>query len=112
MNTYYSVLILTLKLFLICASENIESMGNQDFAVIIKQDGEEIQLKAIKSPENDLIIKEKNIKNYQKLKWYSIGNPMLVKLMSNGSENIFKFNRRGFYARIEMLTYTHQQLLI
>ena len=58
MDIYYSLVILTIKLFLICESENIKrSFANHDLSVNIKQDGEAIQLKAYKSPENDLILK-------------------------------------------------------
>jgi hypothetical protein len=114
MNIYYFVLILSIKLLSICSSENIQSksFSEPDLTVDFQQDGETIQLKAFKSHENDLIIKEKNIQSYGRLKWYSIGSPLLVKLKSNDSEFIFQFNRRGFYARIEMLTISHKQLLI
>ena len=113
MNNYYSLLILTFKLFLICNSESVQTKAQPepDLRVSIKQDGEVVQLEAFKSHENDLILKEKNIQNYQKLKWYSIGNPLLVKLKSNDSEGIFQFNRRGFNGRIEMLTDTHKLLI-
>ena len=43
--------------------------------VDFQQDGETIQLEAFKSHDNDLIMKEKNVQSYEKLKWYSIGNP-------------------------------------
>ena len=114
MKINYSLLILTIKLFLICNSKSIQTKANTepDLRVSVKQDGEVVQLEAYKSPENDLILKERNIQNYQQLKWYSIGNPLLVKLKSNDSEGIFQFNRRGFNGRIEMLTDTHKQLLI
>jgi hypothetical protein len=114
MNIYYFVLILSIKSLSICSSENIQSksFSEPDLSVDFQQDGETKQLKAFKSHENDLIIKEKNIQSYGRLKWYSIGNPLLVKLKSNDSEYIFQFNRRGFYARIEMLTISHKQLLI
>ena len=102
MNIYYSLLILTFKLFLTCNSESIQTkvVTQPDLRVSIKQDDEVVQLEAYKSHENDLILKERNIQNYQKLKWYSIGNPLLVELKSNDSEGIFHFNRRGFKARI------------
>ena len=114
MKINYSLLILTIKLFLICNSKSIQTKANTepDLRVSVKQDGEVVQLEAYKSPENDLILKERNTQNYQQLKWYSIGNPLLVKLKSNDSEGIFQFNRRGFNARIDMLTDTHKQLLI
>ena len=114
MNINYSLLILTLKLFLICNTESVQtkSISEADIRVDFQNGGEVIQLEAFKYHGNDLILKEKNIQSYQKLKWYSIGNPLLVKLKSNDSESIFQFNRRGFYARIEMLTDIHKQLLI
>ena len=114
MNIHYLFLILSIKSLSICSSENIQSksFSEPDLSVDFKQDGETKQLKAFKSHEIDLIIKEKNIQSYERLKWYSIGNPLLVKVKSNDSEYIFQFNRRGFYARIEMLTINHKQLLI
>jgi hypothetical protein len=107
-------LIFSIKLFFFCSTENLQAKAflKPDLRVDFQQDGETIPLEAFKSHENDLIMKEKNVQSYEKLKWYSIGNPLFVKVKSNDSEYIFQFNRRGFYARIEMLTVKHKQLLI
>ena len=114
MNINHLLLILSIKLVSVCSTENLQvkRLLEPDLRVDFKQGGETIKLEAFKSHENDLIIKEKNVQSYEKLKWYSIGNPFLVKVKSNDSEYIFQFNSRGFYARIEMLTTNHKQLLV
>ena len=114
MNIFYLWFILSIKLVSVYLTENLHDKAFlvPDLRVDFQQDGEIIQLEAFKSHENDLIMKEKNVQSYEKLKWYSIGNPLFVKVKSNDSEYIFQFNRRGFYARIEMLTVKHKQLLI
>ena len=115
MNIYYSLFILSLtKSFWLCMSENLQTkeFSELDLRVDFQQDGEIIQLEAFKSHENDLILKENNVQNYERLRWYSIGNPLLVKVKSNDSEYVFQFNRRGFYARIETLTTSHKQLFV
>jgi hypothetical protein len=114
MNINHLLLIFSIKLFSVCSTENLQvkRLLEPDLRVDFQQDGETIPLEAYKSHENDLIMKEKNVQIYEKLKWYSIGNPLLVKVKSNDSEHIFQFNRRGFYARIEMLTTNHKKLLI
>ena len=115
MNFYCLIVISFMKILLFkCKSDNGEAkyFFEPDLKVDLHESGEIIQLVAFKSPENDLIFKEKNVQNYERLKWYSIGNPLLVKFKSNNSENIFQFNRRGFYARVEMLSNTHKQLMI
>ena len=76
------------------------------------QDGEVIQLTAFKSPENDPILDGKKSENYGKLKWYSIGYPMLVKTKSKDNEFFFHFTPSGFYARIQMLTNEQRRLFI
>ena len=97
MNIFYLWFILSIKLVSVCSTENLQvkRLLEPDLRVDFKQGGETIKLEAFKSHENDLIMKEKNVQSYEKLKWYSIGNPLLVKLKSNDSEFIFQFNRRG-----------------
>jgi hypothetical protein len=114
MNINHLLLIFSIKLFSVCSTENLQvkRLLEPDLRVDFQQDGETIPLEAYKSHENDLIMKEKNVQIYEKLKWYSIGNPLLVKVKSNESEFIYRFTDRGFYARIEMLTTNHKKLLI
>jgi hypothetical protein len=114
MNINHLLLILSIKLFSVCSTENLQvkRLLEPDLRVDFQQDGETIPLEAYKSHENDLIMKEKNVQSYEKLKWYSIGNPLIVKVKSNESEFIYRCTDRGFYARIEMLTTNHKKLLI
>jgi len=116
MNFFFSLVVLFIKLLLFnCKSEVVDQSKlflEPDLKIDFHENGEIIQLVAFKSPENDLILKEKSVQNYERLRWYSIGKPLLIKIKSNSSEYLFQFNRRGFYARIEMLTNSHKQLLI
>ena len=116
MKTKLSLLIFLITEFtLFCkSSENFESKAFQepDLTVDFVHDGGVVQLTAFKSPENDKILAENNSKNYGKLKWYSIGYPLLVKTKSKENEFFFHFTRSGFNARIQMLTNEHKRLFI
>ena len=116
MRTNVSFFILLISKFIaFCSSnENIEkkSFPDPDLTVDFVHDGGVVQLTAFKSPENDKIFAENNSKNYGKLKWYSIGYPLLVKTRSKDNEFFFHFTRSGFNARIQMLTNEHRRLFI
>ena len=114
MKNNFSLFIYFLQFILSCKSDNVQNrvLMEQDLIVDVNQDGEIIQLIALKSTENDAILAENNSLNHFKLKWYSIGIPIIVKKKSHGKEVLFHFTRSGFNARIQMLTNEHKQLLI
>ena len=83
-----------------------------DLEVDFHFNGKISDLQAFKSPDNDKILAENNSMNYNKLRWYSIGVPVLVKTQSDKKEeSLFHFTRKGFSAHIRMLTIEHKMML-
>ena len=95
---------------------NCETDGGEqeaDLVVDYFENGLIHGLEAYKSNGNDNILKENTSLNYNKLRWFSIGYPLLVKTkISNNNENLFHFNPRGFSVSIQMLTNEHKKLLV
>ena len=112
-NVSFFILLITEFIVFCSSNENIEKKAFQepDLRVDFVHDGENVQLTAFKSPENDKIFAENNSKSYGKLRWYSIGYPLLVKTKSKDNE-YFNFTKSGFHARIQMLTNEHRRLFI
>ena len=116
-NVSFFILLITEFIVFCSSNENIEKKAFQepDLRVNFVHDGGVFQLTAFKSPENDKILAENNSKNYGKLRWYSIGYPLLVKrltLTKSKDNEYFNFTKSGFYARIQMLTDEHRRLFI
>ena len=94
-----SIILFVSEFFLYCNSSENDCVKKvfmkPDLTAEYVQDGEIVQLTAFKAPENGLILAENNSRNYGKLKWFSIGYPMLVKTKSEDNE-FFHFTRSGF----------------
>ena len=106
------VFILLLYL-LICNCEIDSGEHEADLVVDYFENGLTQTLEAYKNNINDEILKENNSSNYNKLEWFSIGHPLLVKTKAlSNNENLFHFNPRGFSASIQMLTNQHKKLLV
>ena len=83
-----------------------------DLEVDFNYHGEMFDLQAFKSSENDKILVENSSINHNKLRWYSIGVPLLLKTkFDEKEESLFHFTRRGFSAQIQMLTTEQKKLL-
>ena len=83
-----------------------------DLEVDFDNHGQVFDLQAFKSSENDKILVQNSSINHNKLRWYSIGVPLLLKTKSDQKEeSLFHFTRKGFSAHIRMLTIEHKMLL-
>lgn len=93
-------------------SSQSESCGEQhtDLEREFSDAGQIHVLQAFKSPENEKHLAD--IKNHKKLKWYSIGVPLLVKTNSGKNESLFHFSPQGFSTHIQMLTLQHKKLFV
>jgi hypothetical protein len=104
MNLLFFCLHLTAFGIIFCElNENLYSDIVSEF-----YDGGFIQLVAYKSSQNDKILAGNSSNFYKKLKWYSIGNSILI---VNKAGNLFQFLRSGFSANIKMLTLEHKKTL-
>jgi hypothetical protein len=110
----YLIFILFLNNLLNCNCEvDGDELYEADLVVDYFENGLTHGLEALKSNDNDDILKENTSLNYNKLRWFSIGHPILVKTRaSNNNENLFHFNPRGFSVSIQMLTNQHKKLLV
>ena len=70
------------------------------------EDGNWIQLEAFSHPDNDKNLKENNTR---KLKWYSIGHPILQKTIYTKKERFFHIGPRGVFTHVQFLL-TNRQL--
>jgi hypothetical protein len=78
-------------------------------------DGERFSFEVFYTKENENILERKDEKKYKFLKWYSIGQPVLIEsLGSLRSKRIklFHFTNKGFYATIQILSDDQKELII
>ena len=77
-------------------------------------EGNEFQSEAYGWNQNDEILAKNNTKNYGKLKWCSLGHPILVQTKSNiqsKQNSLFHHSSNGFYTHIQLLTVEHKKML-
>ena len=108
MKNYFILLLVVF--FLILA--NCEQKAELDFVVSI-DDGRS-SIKFFKSLENDLILNGSNKHDLKKLKWYSMGKPIVIRTKSIKYENetFVHLQREGFYLNVQMLSEVHKKLII
>ena len=108
METYFSSSLLTLLLILVTIKRRTEGLKTSpDITTNVFVDDKEFQLEAFSWNQNDKILAKNNIKYYGKLKWFSLGNPVLVKV----KDRLFHYSSNGFYTHIQLLTNEHKKLL-
>ena len=116
MNFYFSCLFLIILFYLEkikCESEEDEQQF-PDLITNIKEDGNEFQLEAYRWNQNDGILYKNNTKNYAKLKWFSLGHPIIVLMNSNvhsKQDRLFHHSSNGIFTHIQLLTFEHKKLL-
>ena len=116
MNFCLTCLIFTLLLnleIITCESdENTQIFP--DLITGIKVEGNEFQLEAYGWNQNYEILAKNNTKNYGKLKWFSLGYPVLVQMKSNihsKPDNLFHHSSNGVFTHIQLLTVEHKKML-
>jgi hypothetical protein len=65
--------------------------------------------------ENENILERKDEKKYKFLKWYSIGQPVLIESLRSLRDkriSLFHFTNKGFYATIQILSDEQKELII
>ena len=78
-----------------------------DLIANLVEDGSEVQLEAYKWKENDKYL----IENNQKMKWFSLGHPVIVEMKSNNQNGLFHFSSKGFSTHIRLLTHEQKKLI-
>ena len=91
---------------------NCEENAKLDIVVGIDDGKSSIQV--FEAKENALIIKENNKHDLQKLKWYSIGKPIVIRTKSNKNKNesFFHIRNDGFFLNVQILSEAHKKLII
>ena len=116
MNVCLTCLIFTLLLILeiITCESDENTQIFPDLITDIKVEGNEFQLEAYSWSQNKEVLAENNTKNYGKLKWFSLGHPVLVHTKSNvhsKQNSLFHHYSNGFYTHIQLLTFEHKKML-
>jgi hypothetical protein len=65
--------------------------------------------------ENENILERKDEKKYKFLKWYSIGQPVLIESLRSLRDkriSLFHFTNKGFYATIQILSDEQKEFII
>ena len=113
MNFFLILLILSL---INISMPNENNSKNPDLVTTLMINDESFVLEAYPSEFNQKIFAEKNIKLNKKLKWFSMGHPILIasesKSKLNKTKSIFHFTSEGFYASIQTLTKEQKYLLV
>ena len=105
---FFCFLIVSLHLFVVKCEETLE------LDIVVSYDNGQSKLEVFKSKANDLIIKENKTYDYGKLKWYSIGHPLIIKSKSAKykNESYFHFGGDGFFINVQMLTQMQKKTII
>lgn len=85
------------------ANSNQLNDNDDVFDLSIEKDtisGKVVSIDVFKSTKNDAIIETNDQAKYNRLEWFSIGDPQLTQ----NNNQPFKFTASGFYMKIEMLT--------
>ena len=115
MNRLYSVVILLLiQVYAFNCQESQKNYLTRDFSVTLVIDDHEVDLEAYHSKENEEILIESNPNKYRKLKWFSIGYPIIIENESKFTKikSLFHCTSKGFYASIQMLTKRQKIMII
>jgi hypothetical protein len=107
-NHYFILLFVLFHLILV----NCEEEAKLDIEVRIDDDRSSFEV--FKSKENDLIINGGKIHDFRKLKWYSMGKPIVILTKSEKykSESFVHLQSEGFYLNIQILSEEHKKLII
>ena len=115
MNFKRIILIFAFNLFIHSnCDESIEEQQTvPDLVVEVNVDGNDIQLEAFKSKQNDEIMAQNSTKNYGRLKWFSLGHPVLVEMKSSSNiSSLFHYSSKGFFSHIQLLTIEQKKLFL
>jgi len=115
-----SLILLLLLLLLIQLFEVIHTInsGQADLIINDEENSFNLFLEAYKSSENDRILNEKIVSNYNQLKWFSLGSPHLVAapmntgVGNNNNKKKFDLNSKGFSIFAEMLNQQDKRLFV
>jgi hypothetical protein len=107
-NNYFILIFVLFHLILV----NCEEEAKLDIVVSI-DDGRS-SIEAFKSTDNDVIINGSKTHDYKKLKWYSMGKPIVIRTKSNKykNESFVHLQSEGFYLNIQILSEEHKKLII
>jgi len=108
MKKYFIFLYVLFHLILV----NCEEEAKLDIVVSIDDGRSSIEV--FKSKENDLIMKGGEKHDFKKLKWYSMGKPIVIRKKSNKykNESFVHLQSKGFYLNIQLLSEEHKKLII
>jgi hypothetical protein len=111
MKYYFIHLLVVFHLILV----NCEEKADLDFVFSIDDGRSSIEV--FKSKSNDLILNTAEpvgIDDVKKLKWYSMGKPIVIRTKSNKYENetFVHLQRDGFYLNVQILSEAHKKLII
>ena len=110
-NLKQIIFVFSLKLFTCCCEySGEEPQVLPDIVTYFNVNGNEIQLEGFKWEKNDEILIENKTKNFGRLKWFSLGDPVLVEIKS-ATDRFFQYSSRGFYTYIQLLTDEQKKLL-
>ena len=76
---------------------------------------ERLSFEVFHTKENENILERKDEKKYKFLKWYSIGQPVLIESLRSLRDkriSLFHFTNKGFYASIQILSDEQKELII
>jgi len=82
--------------------------------IVVSIDDGRSSIEVFKSKENDLIINGIKKHDSKKLKWYSMGKPIVTRKKSNKykNESFVHLQSKGFYLNIQLLSEEHKKLII
>lgn len=86
----------------------------KDFVTSYTHDGKIVSFEVYHTKENEKLLNKTN-RNNKKLKWYSIGYPIIIESESKlKSENksLFHFTQNSIYASVQLLTETQKKMIV
>jgi hypothetical protein len=107
-NHYFILLFVLFQLILVnCEKEAISD-------IVVSIDDGQSSIEVFKSKENDIIINGNKKHDSKKLKWYSMGKPIVIRTKSNKykNESFVHLQSKGFYLNIQLLSEEHKKLII
>lgn len=111
-----ALLIINNLKFFYCESndDRKNELLKEDFLVDYTVNDKQDYIEVFHTNENVRIMEENNSKNHRKLKWYTIGYPIITESDSRlkSKKSFFHFTSKGFYASIKMLTDRQKRLII
>jgi hypothetical protein len=107
-NNYFILLCVLFHLILVNCQEEAK------LDIVVSIDDGRSSIEVFKSTENDLIINGGKKHDFRKLKWYSMGKPIVIRTKSNKykNESFVHLQSEGFYLNIQLLSKEHKKLII